>query len=247
MAPFDYGDSGIRIRDDLAPEHTRIWQRLAAPGAAWSGAQRVAIVEESRRAVDCELCRTRKAALSPYAASGEHAANGALPLAAVDAVHRIVTDAARITREYLNGIAEEGVSDLAYVELLGVVVAAFSIDNFHRAMGLTLEPLPAPTDGAPSGYRPASAQPGEAFVPRIRGDAAQGAEADLYVSSFVPNVITAMSLVPEAVRDLKALSSVHYLPMLMVPDVAAEHGRAIDRAQIELVAARVSAKNDCFY
>ncbi|MEO2168015.1 MAG: alkylhydroperoxidase-related (seleno)protein, partial [bacterium] len=61
MAPFDYGDSGIRIRDDLAPEHTRIWQRLAAPGAAWSGAQRVAIVEESRRAVDCELCRTRKA------------------------------------------------------------------------------------------------------------------------------------------------------------------------------------------
>lgn len=247
MAAFDYGDSEIRVRDDLAQEHARIWQRLAAPGAAWSGAQRVAIVEESRRAVGCELCRSRKAALSPYAGSDEHAVNGTLPAPAVDAVHRIITDPARLTREYLESLAGQGVSDLAYVELLGVVVAAFSIDNFHYAMGLALEPLPVPTGGEPSGYRPVSARPGEAFVPRIPGDAAKGAEADLYVSSFVPNVITAMSLAPDAVRDLKALSAVHYVPMLMVPDVAADHGRAIDRSQIELVAGRVSAKNDCFY
>lgn len=248
MAPFDYGASGIRVRRDIPEAHATFWQRLAEPGAAWSGAQRVTIAAEVRASLSCELCARRKQALSPYGLEGEHEAHGSLPAAAVDAVHRIVTDAARLTPDYLARIAEEGVDDLAYVELLGVVVAVVSIDNFHRAMGFEPEPLPLAKSGEPSGYRPAEAEPGEAFVPRIPGEALGDDESDLYPRTrFVPNVITALSLVPDAVRDLKTLSAAHYIPMQQVPDIAADPGRAIDRSQIELVAGRVSAKNDCFY
>ena len=56
-----------------------------------------------------------------------------------------------------------------------------------------------------------------------------------------------MSLVPEAVRMLKRLSSAHYLPMELVPAAGASGGRALDRMQIELIAGRVSALNECFY
>jgi hypothetical protein len=63
----------------------------------------------------------------------------------------------------------------------------------------------------------------------------------------VPNVVRAMSLVPDAVRQLRELSAAQYLPLQQVTDVRAEPGRALSRAQIELVAGRVSALNECFY
>ena len=57
-----------------------------------------------------------------------------------------------------------------------------------------------------------------------------------------------MSLVPDAVRVMGRLSKVHYLsPGLVAAPDACEPGRAIDRPQIELIAARVSALNECFY
>ena len=55
----------------------------------------------------------------------------------------------------------------------------------------------------------------------------------------------AMSLVPDAVRDLKSLSAVHYLTPEEVANPAAR--RALSRPQIELLAGRVSALNECFY
>ena len=77
--------------------------------------------------------------------------------------------------------------------------------------------------------------------------AARGENADLYDGlPNAPNVIAAMSLVPDAVRELKNLSGAHYLRSIDVldPDV---QGDALSRMQIELIAARVSALNECFY
>jgi hypothetical protein len=58
----------------------------------------------------------------------------------------------------------------------------------------------------------------------------------------------AMSLVPDAVRSMALLSTAQYMSVKSValPGVS-EPGRAIDRAQTELIAARVSAANECFY
>jgi hypothetical protein len=77
------------------------------------------------------------------------------------------------------------------------------------------------------------------------GDAA-GAEADVYGGlAFVPNIVRALSLVPDQVRALRRWSDAHYLPVERIPDPTAR--RALDRTQMELVAARVSALNQCFY
>jgi hypothetical protein len=243
---FSYStDSSIAIRDDIPEAHRKTWDRLAHAGSWWTGAERVAIARETRNARRCGFCAERKAALSPNSVDGEHDCEGALPDAAIEAIHRLVTDAGRLTRTWFEKLMSEGLGEAPYVELVGVVVGVTSIDSFHRSLGLALEPLPSPQPGEPSRYRPASAVAEEAYVAMIPERGNTGDEADLW-GSPTGNVIRAMSLVPDAVRSLHELSAVHYLP---ARDVANPSARmpALERPQIELLAARVSALNECFY
>ena len=85
-----------------------------------------------------------------------------------------------------------------------------------------------------------------AWVPTISGRAAKGPEADLYDGMPAGNVLAALSLVPDEVRQLFDLSAVHYLPHDEMMDFGSTQ-RALSRAQIELIAGRVSALNECFY
>lgn len=246
---FDYGASPVPVRRDVARAHEQQWERLRRPGNWWNGAERIEIGAEVRSALDCDLCRERKGALSPFSVDGTHRSMAkTLAPPAVDAVHRIVTDATRLTGDWVRHISEEGLSDGHYVELLGIVVAVLSIDEVHRGLGIPLAPLPGPLPGEPSRIRTHGAEKRVAWIPTLSHEAAsQGPNADLYEGMPVaPNVIAAMSLVPDAVRDLKALSAAHYVPMLQVMNPRYD-GRALDRRQIELVAGRVSALNECFY
>ena len=61
------------------------------------------------------------------------------------------------------------------------------------------------------------------------------------------NVLTAMSVVPDAVRLLRKQSKAMYLDINDVANPTTNGGRALTRPQIELIAGRVSALNDCFY
>ena len=246
---FDYSGAPVPIRDDLAEAHERAWEGLRAPGNWWTGAERIDIAAETRNALDCAYCRERQQALSPTAIDGTHDRIAThLSLAAVDLVHRIVTDASRLSDAFRRELESDGISEGHYVELLGVVVATFSIDEVHRALGLPLAPLPSALAGQPSRVRPTGAAPGPGWVSILSLEAARAGEnADLYAGLPVaPNVISALSLVPDAVRRLKELSKAHYVPMLQVMDPSAD-GRALTRPQIELVAGRVSALNECFY
>jgi hypothetical protein len=63
----------------------------------------------------------------------------------------------------------------------------------------------------------------------------------------VPLVRQALSLVPDEVANLDSMEQSFYLPYPVIDDPAAPCPRAIARAQIELLAARVSYLNDCFY
>ena len=248
-AVFDYRAAPVPVPDDIVAAHARAWERLRRAGAWWTGAERIEIAAEVRNAFDCACCRERKAALSPNAVTGTHHATAArLDAVAVDAVHRIVTDAPRLSQAWVDGLAAHGLTDGHYVELLGVVVTVLSVDEVHRGLGIPLAALPAPLSGAPSGERPSGLQAGSAWVPILPlAAAAAGPHADLYAGLPVaPNVLSAMSLVPDAVRQLQELSAVHYLPQAAFTDP--HHvGRALERRQIELVAGRVSALNECFY
>ncbi len=248
MVAFDYSGVVPEIREDLSEAHEKVWSMLAQPGHWWRAEDRIAIAQESRNARSCALCCTRKTALSPYGGEGVHDASTNLPAAAVDAVHRVTTDPARIKKAWIDDLRGTGISDGHYVELLGIVVAVISIDGFHRAMGLPLAPLPQPVAGEPDYYRPGGASDHGAFVATILPQDLPDGEADLYGgASQTGNVITAMSLVPGSVRMLTILGGAQYLPASKVADPTDNGGRALNRAQIELTAARVSSLSDCFY
>ena len=245
---FRYPDS-LGVRSDLVSAYDSAWAQIASIGEGWSAAERIAIAQEARLAWGCDLCETRKKALSPNSVQGEHVSETSLPTAALDAVHRIVTDASRITRAVLDRFNDSGLTDAQYVELLGVVVALISIDEFHLAMGLPLAELPAAGDDQPPpAYVPEGARNHGAFVASIAPRDLTAPEADLYGgASQMGNVFMAMSLAPSAVRLLSTLGFAQYLKPSDVANPAANGGRAINRMQMELIAARVSNYNDCFY
>ncbi len=242
----DYGAAGVPIRDDLKRAHTRLLAHLASPGRWWTGAEHIAIAAESRNSLGCALCRERTAALSPAAVSGEHDALGDLPVPLVDVIHRVRTDPGRLSRRWFEGILEAGIDEGPYVEAIGVITLLAGVDYFARALGVPVFPLPEPLPGEPSRRRPPSAKSGTAWVPMIAPEDAEGPEQDLYgEADFVPNIVRALSLVPEHVRVLRELSSAHYMGFAEIPDFTVR--RELDRMQIELIAARVSSMNECFY
>jgi hypothetical protein len=250
MQHFKYDDSPVAIRDDLKQVYRDYWQLLAGPGNWWTGAERVAIALESRNAVSCNFCAERKQALSPYSFPGEHQHDGSLDALTVDAVHRIITDQGRITQAWIDGNVEQGLSEEKYVELLGVVVTVFSIDEFNRGLGLPAEPLPEPMPmpGEPNRYRPALAERGTGFVSMLPSKGgAVGKESDLWPDGRGANVLRAMSLVPDAVRGWYLVASGQYLTMKGMGNLSGDLGRSLNRMQMEIVAGRVSSINECFY
>jgi alkylhydroperoxidase family enzyme len=243
---LDYSAAGVPVRDDLRETHRAFWTHLRSPGAWWTGHERLAIAAAARRSLSCRLCRARRDALSPNAVAGEHDSDGELDPHAVEAIHRVRTDPARLSRMWFDSIVAAGMSVERYVELVGVVSLMAGVDSFARALGIPPFPLPEPISGAPSRYRPASAKLEDAWVPMIAAEDATGTEADLYDGAmFVPNILRALSVVPDEVRVLKRAAASHYVPFQQIPDTTVR--RALDRSQMELVAARVSALNECFY
>jgi hypothetical protein len=242
---ISYGDACVPIRADLPAAHQERFEALARPGSWWSGAERVAIAEEVRNAAACTLCRERKQALSPEAVDGEHDSPGTLPAHAIDVIHRVTTDPARLSRRWFDSVIDSGLTVGAYVEIIGTVVSIVSIDSFCWAMGLPPNPLPEPRAGEPSRYQPPGLVEGIAWVPILDPKNLGPAESDLFSSPRTGNVIRALSLVPDEVRALRVLSKAHYLEMAAMLDFG--RGLSIDRMQVEFVAARVSALNECFY
>jgi len=247
MNYFDYSEVTWPIRADIADAHTIFWQALARPGSWWTGTQRIAIAAESRQAVDCDFCQARKQALSPYAFAGEHQSVSSLSSTTIDAVHRIITDQGRITQKYVDDNEADGLTKAAYVELVGIVVAVFSIDEFHRAMGIPIETLPTPEAGEISRYTPAHLSEDMGFVPTVSLTGSVGQEADLWPTGVTANVVRALTLVPDALRDWRALAAAQYLSFAGMQNFVQDDARSINRMQMELVAGRVSAINECFY
>ena len=247
---FDYSGAALPIPDRIRDCHLRDWERLRGPGAWWSGAERVAIARQSRLAEDCGLCRERAAALSPASVVGECPTDPLLPSAAVEAIHKLITDKSRLSRDwYERVVSAEGMSEERYIELLGVLVHVFAVDELHRALDLPLEPLPEPLAGAPSGYRPAGAAKDASWPPILLPENAAPGDLDIYAEMGgrrPANVISALSLVPDNVRWLNDQFAAHYLSWTEMGEIDKQH-RTLTRPQLELLATRVSALNECFY
>lgn len=248
VSRFEFVGTAVPIREDLPEAFRSAWEHIAKPGPGWSGAERVAIAEECRRAETCALCRKRKDAVSPNAVQGEHDHGGGLPTEAIEAVHRMSSDPGRLSKGFLEETLTAGLTDIQWVEIVGLVSALKSVDAFHRAMGLPAEPLPEPGPGEATGYRPEGATMSGAWLPMIREKDLGENEKDIYGGApQTGNVIRAMSLAPDEVRNLGVLSDAMYIKPHEVGSFSATGNRALDRMQLELLGSRVSKLNECFY
>ena len=224
----------IPVRENLRTAHAEAWQRISKAGDFYSGTARVDFVRVARDALTCELCRERKAAISPNSVTGEHETFSSLDPVVVDMIHRLRTDPGRLTKAFFDEVTQI-ITAAEYVEIVSVVNSSVIIDTMHNAVGLGLPPLPLPARGRPRGQMNELAVDAGAWVPIL--DAPQDI-ADTGLPT-VPNIARALGLVQSAVDLFFTTFRPHYtlknLPL------------SISQAQAEFVAARVSAMNECFY
>ena len=245
MTELNYDDAPFAVRRDLTAAHLATWDRLSSAGTWLTGETRVAISAEVRNVKECSLCAARKDALSPYAVDGDHDSLGDLPENIVEVIHRIASDPGRLTQKWYRNCLSCGLSEEEYVEIVGVICSTVSVDTFAHAAGLERRELPQARPGEPTRVRPSEASQGSAWVPWIGPDDAWGSE----ISHFGPNVSNvrrALSLVPDEAIGFLSMVGAQYLNGDQMFDFSTEY-RAITHAQIELIAGRISAINQCAY
>ncbi len=163
-------------------------------------------------------------------ARGSHGA-ATLPPAVAEVVRRVVHDSGQLDR----GWADEQIAALGaerYAEAVAVTAIVTAIDVYCRAVGDPQIELPEPTPGPPAAERP----PGVGDV---------GAWIPMTLDKALANVSRALSLVPKSNATWRALVTESYSrgPEMM----QLRWSRALNRPQIELVAATVSREQECFY
>jgi hypothetical protein len=230
-----YQEQSLPVRESIATTHAEGIAAFARAGTWFTGEQRLAMLSEVRHAPACSLCHKRKAALSPYAQKGAHDVCTDLPDNIVEVIHRLKTDSGRMTRSWFTSMLESGLSGEQYVEIVGVVATSVILDSFAMALGVTqLEPGTL-VAGEPDRTINKDVFDGGAWVPML--DLAQEA-TDTGLPS-APNILRAMGLVPSAIAHFFAVMRAHY----SLSDLEFD----ISRSQTELIAARVSSLNQCFY
>jgi hypothetical protein len=145
--------------------------------------------------------------------------------------HRVASDPGRLTRTWADAqIAVLG--EETYTEIVGITAIAMVVDRLRRALGLEQADLPEPRDGEPRRARPDDV-----------GDI--GAWVSQTVGATRANVSRTLSLVPVTNETWRALVDSHY--SRGAEFMSKQWDRALSRPQVEMVASRTTALNECFY
>ncbi len=217
--------------ETVAERYATTIHSLARAGDWLTGIERVDAWREARKAQFDPLDAARKAALSPAAVSGSHGASAHLQAIEVEVVHRVATDPGRLTQPWANE-AISVIGEERYTELVGVTATSRSLDRFDVAMGRPLTDLPEPVQGEPARHRPDTV--GEV-----------GAWVSQTVAPTRANVSRALSLVPVTDKAWRALVDTCYSHGAGFNDFSWD--RPLSRPQTELIAARTTVVNECFY
>jgi hypothetical protein len=226
---FTSGTFGVGVPDHQLAAFEAAWAWLAEPGGSWSATENLAIVEAARAATPRPVYDRRPASIDHLATDvgpGE-----ALSPLVIDTVERVAVEAGSIDRKWALDVIRE-LGDVAYAELVAVIATAVTIDLACRLLGRDIEPLPQPKAGEPTGERATETIDIGAFLPTAAGFG--GA-----------NVAKSLSIAPTAnlmrLGVVRALYSGDRFGELRWDD------GALNRPQVELIAARTSALNECFY
>ncbi len=207
--------------DTAAEEAIRgAWAAIASPGSFFTGAERVAFAAHARAA---------RGLAAPAAAPAGMGAD--LPPLVAETVARVAAEAMASRSHHVQAWEDDGRDVLAYVELVSVVAQAVGIDSYRIGLGQQLDALPEPVPGAPQ--------------PAVHPDAKK-------MNAWVPTVgialaPSALSALPAEKAAKQALATAWYIADDVVHRYDAEPGRELSRPQLELVAARTSWLNECFF
>lgn len=234
-----YGDSTYHISDTLAAFHDDELASFARPGTWMTGEERTAVARH---------CRAARCQAGIQEADGDLDEDEVLPAALREVVTQVAVAPKDLERSFFENARAADISDAEYVETVGIVSRLVNLDVFARGLGVPMRTLHAPIDGEPSLDRPATAIDEGAWVASIPSDERGGDVGnDLYGGTMQPFVYRALSLVPPEAERIMVGGRTQYLPIDKFFDFTYSHHAALSRAQLEIVAGRVSALNQCFY
>ena len=226
---FDQSTFAVAVPGHQLAAFDAAWLWLAEPGGWWTGAEKLAMVCVARGASPQPIWDRRPAAID-HLATGVHTGEALSPLL-IDTVERVAVEAGSISRQWATAVIAE-LGEPAYAELVAVVATLVSIDRACRLLGRDVEPLPEPVPGAATGERADETVDIGAYLPAAAGFGG-------------PNVAKSLSVAPTAnlmrLGVVRALYSGDRFGNLRWDD------GALNRPQVELIAARTSALNECFY
>lgn len=231
-------DTDLPIRSEILEAQFAAVQHWAAPGTWWSATERLAIVDEVRQARDAD-------ALPPWTApstvEGLIPDAHLLPTSVIDVIWRLTNHLTMLTRDWYETVVPNELSAGQYVEVVALVAQANLVDRFADALALPRPELLDPQPGEPSAEVPDGAEIHHHWVPTAP---IQDGSWKPPVAADIPNVRKALSLVPAERRMQWVLIDGHYVPG---GALSVEFTHRLDRSQIELIGARTSAANECFY
>mgnify|MGYP001445356916 CR=1 FL=1 len=214
------------VNKEIIESFDVVWDHLGRSGAWWTGAQRIAIAEQVR----CSAPRPLWDKAPPLDSfSDDH--DGELTYFEKGVVERVTVEPSSIDletyREIISRIGED-----KYAELAAVVSQIVPIDHLHDALGIDRQQLPPVTDAPITQERPDALVYDVGFLPTLP-------------SEGLPHVAVALSLaLADNARRMLLVRSMYSGKSF--EDMVWTH-RNLSRPQIELVAARTSALNECFY
>ena len=237
-----YHDSDLPVRPALEAAHQQALDSISRPGRWWNARERVAIAAAARAA------RVEAGLQEPDDDTGNDAQ---LPDAARRVAQQVAVSVSALDRDFCTRALEQGLGDTQYCETVGVVSRLVNVDIFARGIGVPPRPLAPAQAGEPTRERPVTARDEGAWIETVPGGRRGKHEAvEIYGTNTVegaPFIYRALSLVPEEARGLVALGRAQYVEIADFMDMDFTFEPQISRAQVELLAARVSAINACFY
>jgi len=222
-----WADLPPSLRPEVGESFAEVWQTIASPGACWTGAQRVALAAVARAAAPRPPWDQPPSLedLSRDVPAGAELSPWVEAIA-----DRLACASSTVDRDVVSPIVDE-LGAAAYAELAAVVAMVVPVDHFHRVLGLEPGALPTPVAGDPHRNVP------DAMVD-IGGHIPMAADSPF-------NVARSLSLAGEdnnvRLREVRAMYSGAGMADMVW------NNRALSRPQVELLAARTSALNECFY
>ena len=222
----EFNSLNAEISDEIIESFQIVWNGLGKPGAWWSGAERIEIAKEIRD--------SRPPSLGDWTTDFSNYSNkgtkGITPFVRA-VVRRVTHESSSIDRNTYQQIVGEMGED-RYAELTAIVSQLVPIDRLHDILGYNRVELPIPESGNPSGERPKGLTTGIAFLPT-------------FPANGLPHIAVSLSLAQaDNARRMLLVRSMYsgtdFNQMIWTH-------RNLSRQQIELVAARTSAINECFY